>query len=137
MEISSGSGRRRSMEIRRRLVPRLQKNCLKNISTRWLGWASCEAVVVFTAGLFARHDAVDLAEFRWQPLFLRELVLEECHGQLLVVLHRVQVKLVERVICVEFVRVQLQEKTFCEDFLLSISILALTLDSSLSIAFIS
>lgn len=64
--------------------------------------ASIESVVVFSAGLFAWHYAVDLAKFRWQSLLLREFILEERHRQLFVVLHRVQVELVKRVVGVEF-----------------------------------
>jgi hypothetical protein len=69
--------------------------------------ASCVAVVKVPRLLFARHDAVNLTKFRRKPLLLGELVLEERHGQLLVVLYRVQVELVERVVCVELARVKL------------------------------
>lgn len=103
---------------------RWSKNIYKNIrvgiETR--GWKNCfllclnengagasrESVKVLPSRLFARHDAVDLAKFRWQSLLLGELVFEECHRQLLVVLHRVQVELVESIVSAEFVGMQLQ-----------------------------
>lgn len=54
------------------------------------------------------HDVVHLLQLVGEPLLLGELVLLQGHGQLLVVLHRVRVQLVQGAVRVELGGVQLK-----------------------------
>lgn len=79
------------------------------LAAGWLaGWLGGGGWCGWVGRLLGGHDVVHLLQLVGEPLLLRELVLFESDGQLLVVLNGVRVQLVQRAVRVKLGGVHLR-----------------------------